>query len=185
MRLVGTSEWIVIGVLIAYVAFTPGLPIVKQFLSTGVGKAIGLAVVVATWKYVSHPVALLLLVNFVRCSGMREYLESGSGAPSSGTTLPENTHCPENYSFDNGQCKNKTTSQTIPATVCLAGQTWDGSKCAGSSAATAPPASAPPPPSTSSTTAKQGFTVMTPSPTAGGVQPSMKEPFDSGSFAPV
>jgi hypothetical protein len=184
MRLVGTSEWIAIGVLIAYIAFTPGFPVVRDFLSTGVGKAIGLAVFVAVWKYVSHPVALLLLVNFIRCSGMRESMENGTGAspPMSGTTLPENTYCPENYSFDNGQCKNKTTSQTIPATVCLAGQTWDGAKCAGSSAASTPPSSMPPPPSTSSTTMKQPFSNMTPYPVGGGVQPSMPE---KENFAPA
>ena len=178
MRLVGTSEWIVIGVLIAYISFTPGFPVVRQFLSTGVGKAIALAVIVAVWKYVSHPVALLLLVNFVRCSGMREYLENGSGStgsatsPASGTTLPPNTYCPENHSFDNGQCKNNTTGQSVPATICLAGQTWDGTKCSGSSSAAAPP----------DTGSKQGFSNRTPA-TYGGVQPDVKEKM--GNYAPV
>lgn len=174
MRLVGTQEWIVIGVLIAYLAFTPGFPMVRQFLSTGLGKAIGLAAIVAVWKYGSHPVALLLLVNFVRCSGMREYLENPT--PGAAGAAPPNTHCPENYSFDNGQCKNKTTGQSIPATVCLPGQTWDGTKCAGSSAAAAP-TPAPevmPPPSTSSTAMKQPFTNLTPA-MIGGVQPSMRD----------
>jgi hypothetical protein len=102
---------------------------------------------------------------------MRENMESGSGSgtgtgtgtsPASGTTLPANTYCPENYSFDNGQCKNKTTGQTIPATVCLVGQTWDGTKCAGSSSASAPP----------DTGSKQNYVNYSPSPVSGGYQPS-------------
>ena len=166
MRLSQNMEWGLVAALIAYIAFTPGFPVVRQFLSTGVGKAVALAVIVYVWKFVSEPVALLLTVNYVRCSGMREYLEDGAGA-TSGTTLPPNTYCPENHSFDNGQCKNKNTGQTTPATVCLAGQTWDGTKCAGSSAASAPPSMTPPP----STETKQPFSNMTPFPVNGGAQP--------------
>jgi hypothetical protein len=177
MRLVGTSEWIVIGVLIAYLAFTPGLPVVRQFLSTGLGKAIGLAVIVGVWKYVSHPVALLLIVNYVRCAGMREFMDNPST-----TTPPPNTYCPENYSYDNGQCKNKTTGQSTAATVCMTGETWDGNKCV-KPTATPPPAAAPPPPSTSSTTTKQPFTLMSAAPVAGGVQANDGKQKEN--FAPV
>jgi hypothetical protein len=181
MRISQKTEWVLVAVLILYIAFTPGLPVVREFLSSGVGKAVGLAVIIATWKYVSPAVALLLTVNFVRCSGMREYLESGSGSTGSGsgstgsgsgstgsgttgsgssassgsgttgsgTTLPPNTYCPENHSFDNGQCKNNTTGQSTPATVCLTGQTWNGTSCSGSSSASTPDT-------------KQGFANMTP-----------------------
>jgi hypothetical protein len=174
MRLVGTSEWIVIGVLILYVAFTPGFPVVRQFLSTGVGKAVGLAAIVAVWKYVSHPVALLLLVNYVRCSGMREFMENPSGAPA-------NTHCKEGETFENGQCKNNITGQFTPATICVPPQVWDATAqaCMGSSAApttagtpTTPPPAMPTPPAT--TTSMEGMANMTPHPYA-GVQPSMKD----------
>jgi hypothetical protein len=177
MRISQKTEWILIAVLIAYIAFTPGLPAVRQLLSTDVGKALGLAAVVAVWKYVSPVVALLLTVSLVRCASMREYMEnpSDSTKATSGSTAPPNTYCPENYNFDNGQCKNKNNDQTIPATVCLAGQTWDGTKCQGSSAASAPPPTATPPPSTSTTTMKQPFSNMTPSPVTGGVQPDIKE----------
>ncbi len=183
MRLVGTSEWIVIAVLIAYLAFTPGLPVVRQFLSTGLGKALGLAAVVATWKYVSHPVALLLLVNYVRCSGMREFMDN----PPSDSTLPPNTYCPENHTYDNGQCRNNTTGQTTATTVCMTGQTWDGTKCSESSTAPPPatmpppPAAMPPPPTTSSTTTKQPFTLMSGAPVSGGYQPDINE---KENFAP-
>jgi hypothetical protein len=179
MRISQKTEWILIAVLIAYIAFTPGLPAVRQLLSTDVGKALGLAAVVAVWKYVSPVVALLLTVSLVRCASMREYMENESASKT-----PPNTYCPENYKFDNGQCKNKNNDQTIPATVCLEGQTWDGTKCQGSSAASAPPPTTTPPPSMSTTDMKQPFTNMTPSPVTGGVQPKDgKEKFQD--FAPA
>lgn len=177
------TEWALVVALVLYIAFTPGFPAVRQFLSTGVGKAIGLGVIVATWKYASPLVALLLTVNYVRCSGMREFMTDGDGSGSSsgsgtgtgtgsGSTLPPNTYCPENHSFDNGQCKNNINGQTTPATVCLTGQTWDGTKCSGSSSATTPPPSTPPP----SQSTRQGFAVMTPHPTpTEGFQPNTKD----------
>jgi len=173
MRLVGTSEWIAVAVLIAYIAFTPGLPVVRQFLSTGIGKAVALAVVVYTWKSVSQPVALLLLVSVLRCSSMREFMDNPSTS-----TLPANTYCPMDYTYENGQCKNKA-GQSTAATVCVAGETWDGNKCV-KPTATPPPAAMPPPPSTSSTTTKQPFTNLTPA-MYGGVQPDIKE---KENFAP-
>lgn len=190
MRISQKTEWAIIAVLIAYIAFTPGFQAVRQFLSTGAGKAIGLAAVVAVWKYVSPIVAVLLAVNFVRCASMREYMENPPTADSSSPPPPMNTHCPENFTFDNGQCKNNNTGQSFPATVCMTGQTWDGTKCIGSSAESTPPvvpaaASPPmvtPPPSTSSTETKQPFTNMTPA-SFGGVQPNLKESYDN--FAPA
>lgn len=178
MRISQKTEWILVAVLVAYIAFTPGFPVVREFLSTGFGKAVGLAAVVATWKYLSPLVAVLLAVNFVRCVSMREYADDASMKKPG--EAPKDTYCPENYSFDNGQCKNNTTGQTIPATVCLSGQTWDGTKCAGSSTASTPAApTETPPPTTSSTTTKQPFTNLTPGPVAGGVQPDMKEKFQT------
>lgn len=178
MRISQKTEWILIAALIAYIAFTPGLPAVRQLLSTNVGKAVALAAVVAVWKHVSPVVALLLTVSLVRCASMREYMENGSTAPPTASGPPPNTYCPDNHSFDNGQCKNLTTGQTIPATVCLTGQTWDGTKCVGGSSSTpsTPPPAMPPPPSMSSTTTKQPFTLMSAAP-VGGVQPDVKETF--------
>jgi len=181
MRISQKTEWILIAVLIAYIAFTPGLPVVRQVLSTDVGKALGLAAVVAVWKYVSPVVALLLTVSLIRCASMREHMKNESDS----TKPPANTYCPDNYNFDNGQCKNKINEQAppIPATVCLEGQTWDGTKCQGSSSASAPPPTTPPP-SMSTTDMKQPFTNMTPSPVTGGVQPKDgKEKFQD--FAPA
>ena len=131
MRLSATTEWIVIGVLILYIAFTPGIPVVREFLSTQVGKAVGLGVVVYVWKYVSEPVALLLTVNFVRCAGMREYL----------VNMPSTTsekHCPSGYKLKEGTCK-KEGSPDKPATVCSETKPkWDAEagKCVDADATT-------------------------------------------------
>ena len=184
MRISQKTEWVLIAVLVAYIAFTPGVQAVRDLLSTGVGKAVYLAAVVAAWKYVSPLVSILLVVNFVRCASMREFADDPSMKPAS-STAPPNTHCPDDYKFENGQCKGMS-GQTVPATVCLAGQTWDGNKCVGSAttSTTTPPPTVTPPPSTSSTTTKQPFSNMTPAPVVGGVQPDMKEKF-SEQFAPA
>lgn len=171
MRISQKTEWILIAVLVAYIAFTPGLQAVRDFLSTGVGKAVYLGAVVGAWKFVSPLVAILLIVNFVRCASMREFMDNAS---TSSMTPPPNTYCPSDYKYENGQCKGPT-GQSTPATVCVAGQSWDGDKCV--SAPSTPPPAAPPPPSTSSTTTRQPFTNMTPSPVVGGVQPDVKETF--------
>lgn len=92
MRLTGTREWIVLGALVLYIAFTPGFPAVRALLSTGAGKAASLALIIAVWKYVSEPVALLLVINHVRCAGMRE------GA--SGTLSPLVPNCPTGFTLD-------------------------------------------------------------------------------------
>ncbi len=180
MRISQKTEWILIAALIAYIAFTPGLSAVRQLLSTNVGKAVGLVAVVAVWKHVSPVVALLLTVSLVRCASMREYMESGSTAPPTASGPPPNTYCPDNHTYDNGQCKNNTTGQSVPAKVCMEGQTWDGVKCVGGSTppptTSTPPPAMPPPPSTSSTTSKQPFTLMSAAP-VGGVQPDTKETF--------
>ena len=70
MRITQSQELIVAAALIGYIAFMPGFQVVRDLLSTSVGKAIGLSVIVYVWKYVSEIVALLLVINFVRCSGM-------------------------------------------------------------------------------------------------------------------
>jgi hypothetical protein len=181
MRLSATTEWIVIGVLILYIAFTPGIPMVRQFLSTQVGKAVGLAAVVYVWKYVSEPVALLLTVNFVRCAGMREYLD-----------MPE-SHCPSGYTLQNGTCKSEGKPDK-PATVCgdAAKPKWDpvAEKCVAADATTTmgTGGSAGSSSSSSSSSTRQTFVDLTPDSYAGaGVQPTeKKETFTGGlDFAPV
>jgi hypothetical protein len=186
MRISQNTEWALIAALVLYLAFTPGFPVVRQLLSTDLGKALGLAAIVAVWKYVSPVVALLLTVNFVRCARMREYMENPTATPPVEPTpgAPPNTYCPENYTYEDGQCRNIINGQTTAASVCLTGQTWDGNKCVGSTAPPAAPPTTPemppPPPSTGPSTTKQPFTLMSAAP-VGGVQPDIKE---KENFAP-
>ena len=103
MRLTQTQEWTLVAALIVYIAFTPGFQAVRNFLSTQVGKAIGLAIIAYVWKYVSALVALLLTVNFIRCSGIREGVDATLTTPSAKT-------CPAGFtpkSDQPGKCSKK------------------------------------------------------------------------------
>jgi hypothetical protein len=83
------NEWIAVGVLIVYLAFIPSLQIVRELLSTPIGKAAALAAIVYVHKYVSCPVALLLVIAYLRCSrSIREMLENPPTAPPQTTSSP-------------------------------------------------------------------------------------------------
>ena len=68
MRLSSRNEWILVAILIAYIAFVPPFQTVRDILATSVGKAAALAGIVYVYKFVSCPAALLLLVAYVRCA---------------------------------------------------------------------------------------------------------------------
>jgi hypothetical protein len=169
MRISQKTEWALIAGLILYMAFMSGFQPVRELLGSGVGKAIGLAAVVATWKYVSPIVAILLSIEFVRVAILREHATNQSGtsgsttttttpsmgpppampttpppAPPTASTIPST--CPDGFTAENGICKNKSTDQTVPM---IAG-----------------------PPQTSTTTMRQGFTTMTPAAAREGFQPN-------------
>jgi len=99
------NEWIVIGVLIAYLAFVPSLQIVRDLLSTPVGKALGLAGIVYVHKYISCPVALLLVIAYVRCASAN--LEMFT-TPT--TTVQPTCTCPDGYAYDSVAKECKPTS---------------------------------------------------------------------------
>ena len=61
-----TNELIAVGALILYIAFVPGFDIVRELLSSSVGKALALAGILYVHKYVSCSVALLLVIVFAR-----------------------------------------------------------------------------------------------------------------------
>lgn len=148
MRITQTQEWVLAAVLIAYIAFTPGFQMVRSFLATPIGKAIGLAVIVYVWKYVSALLGLLLTINFVRCAGMREGLE-----------MPEKA-CPPGFSpkaDDPNKCSKKegdaeiivdAKSSSMPTEPAATGTT------ATPPMTTPTPPPPPPPPSTN----PNGFT---------------------------
>ena len=62
------NELIVVGLLIFYIAFIPSLQMVREILYTPVGKAAALAGIIYVHKYVSCPVALLLIIVYLRCA---------------------------------------------------------------------------------------------------------------------
>jgi hypothetical protein len=69
MLLSSRNEWIAIAVLIAYLAFVPSMAAVRDILSTPIGKAAALAGIMYVYKFLSRPVALLLIIAYVRCAG--------------------------------------------------------------------------------------------------------------------
>jgi hypothetical protein len=128
MRLSQQTEWIVISALIVYIAFVPSVQVVRDLLSSAVGKAVGLAVVVYAWKYVSGPVALLLFTAMWRAGGIRE----GADDPSMKPAGPD-CHCPSGQSIDpvTKQCKKADGSPGGVSVCCGSNQMWNesSSKC--------------------------------------------------------
>lgn len=109
----GRNEWIAIGALIAYIAFIPCPYAMKEFFGTAVGKTLALGAVVYVWKYVSEPVALLVLVAFLRSGAIREFADDPSMIPMTATDSEFN--CPSEFLFDTSskQCK-KGSEMKLP-----------------------------------------------------------------------
>lgn len=123
MKLARNTEWGVIAALIAYIAFTPGLRIVKDILATALGKAAALAAIVYVWKYVSTTIALLLAISFGRCATWNVW-EMFSGAESACTCeSPDAVWDPESK-----LCKDTSgkVMGTVKSCVCANGYAWDG-----------------------------------------------------------
>jgi len=124
MKLSPRNEWIAIALLIVYLAFTPGFPLVKELLSTSVGKAAALAGIVYVWKYVSKVVAVLLVIGYMRCAKMTGVWEGLEMAASTCT-------CPPEFTYDSTakKCKNSAGLMKDPvACSCPSGYTYDGVK---------------------------------------------------------
>lgn len=136
MKLSQKTEWIVVAILIAYLAFTPGFQIVKDILATPVGKAVALAGIVYVWKYVSAIIALLLLIGYMRCA-KNNIWEMFSGAEQ--TCICEGS----DFIWDPAvkKCKDKTGQEGgIKSCTCTNGYSWDtNSKECKVSSGTQPP----------------------------------------------
>jgi hypothetical protein len=165
------NELILVGVLIFYLAFIPSLQMVRDILSTSVGKAVALAAIVYVYKYVSCSAALLLVIAYVRCSKTsREMFTTPT------TTVQPTVTCPDGYAYDSvsKECKpSSSMSGSIPPSPPESGQ--------------GAPVTTPPPNASMSTAPMTTPTVTMPPPmmppnTSGGVQPSMGS---SSSVAPV
>ena len=148
--LTGRNEWIAIGALIVYIAFVPCPYSMKEFFSSPIGKVIALSAVIYAWKFVSMPVAVLLLVAFLRSGAVREYLEEETGV-----TAPSDTDykCPDEFIYDTAKkmCMKGTEVRMPECTDST--MTWnpmDG-KCAAKPEST-------PSPSTSSSAGPPGGT---------------------------
>lgn len=155
------NEWIVVGVLIAYLAFVPSLQIVRDLLATPVGKALGLAGIVYVYKYVSCPAALLLVIAYVRCAG-----SSWEGFTTPTMTVQPTCTCPDGFAYDSVSKECKPTSS------------MSGSVPPEASVGSMPGASVSMPPPNSSISSAPMTTPMptmppVSPPSTSGVQPSM------------
>jgi hypothetical protein len=140
MKLSPKTELIVAAVLITYISFTNGFPIVRDVLKTGLGKALVLAAIVYVWKYVSAVVALLLAIAFVHCASWNVW--EGLETPLTTCT------CEAGFVYDAsvGKCKNPEGASKDPvACTCPSGYTYDATKKECIPASTVTPPVAPPP----------------------------------------
>ena len=123
MKLSKNTEWILVGVLIVYIAFVQPAPALQNVISTPVGKVLALGAIVYVWKYVSAIVSILLAIAFLRCMSMPRVWEMFSGAE---------TEClcdGEGYTWDSTtkKCTNAEGKEgTIKSCVCASGYAWDG-----------------------------------------------------------
>ena len=155
-----TNEMIAVGALILYLAFVPSLQVVRDLLSTSVGKALALAGIVYVHQKVSCPLALLLVVAYLRCCG-----SSWEGFTTPTTTVEPTCTCSNGYAYDSvtKKCKpSSSLSGSVPPTAVDTG--------AGASVSTPPPntriSTAP------MTTPMPTMPPVTPPITTGGVQPA-------------
>jgi hypothetical protein len=123
MKLARNTEWALIGGLILYIAFTPGLQLVKDILAKPFGKALVLAVIVYVWKFVSPIIAILLTISFVRCATWNVW-EMFSGAEVACTCeSPDAT-----WDAQSKTCKTSTGTPSggVKTCTCANGYAWDG-----------------------------------------------------------
>ncbi len=121
MKLTPTVEWSLVAVLIVYIAFTPGFPIIKQVLLTPIGRAAALGVIAYVWKTVSPLVAALMLVSYLRCipGNIWEGLENAGVED----TFQRTCSCPGGFTYDSSstKCKNKDTGDFTNPISCTCG----------------------------------------------------------------
>ncbi len=135
-------ELAILGGLILFMSFTSGFGPVRNFLSTPIGKAVGLAVVVYVFKYVSAPIGLLLAIHVARCSRMVEGVDETLAPPT------EMCQCDPDFTYNSGtkMCEKLGADPKKPAKcTCIPGETWDDAekKCKVKPVTSAPPTTAP------------------------------------------
>lgn len=182
-----TTEWIVIAGLIVYLSFMRPLPVLRDLLSSPIGKAGALAGIVYVGKFISAPIAGLLLVAYARCVST-----SIEGMTTQSCTCPTGSL----YDEEAKKCRTPSGEMKAPSFCpCPTGFFWDavGGECKASSPETPTPVPIATPdnapavstgPVTSSapmTTPTPPVSNMPPAPVMmGGVQPSAQ----TESFSP-
>lgn len=122
MKLSKTTELVILGGLIAYIAFFPRIPVVRDMLSTSVGKAIALAAIVYVGKTTSLLIAVLLAIAYLRCASASIW-EGFSGAED--TCICEE----DGFKWDAATktCKNDQGMEgKVKSCTCVPGYSWDG-----------------------------------------------------------
>jgi hypothetical protein len=122
MKLSKTTETVILGLLIVHIAFGVGTPLVRQVLSTSLGKAIFLAAIVYIGKTTSVLIAIVLALAYVKCSSGSIW-EGFSGAED--TCLCEE----EGFMWDGATktCKNAEGLEgKVKSCTCMSGYSWDG-----------------------------------------------------------
>lgn len=122
MKLSRTTELVILGLLIVHLAFGVGTPLVRQILSTSVGKALFLAGIVYVGKTTSLLIAVVLALVYVKCSSGSIW-EGFSGAED--TCLCEE----EGFTWDAATktCKNAEGIEgKVKSCTCISGYSWDG-----------------------------------------------------------
>ena len=119
--LTGRNEWIAIAALILYIAFIPCPGVMTAFFSSSIGKMVALGVIVYVLKYVSIPVAILMLVAVDRKGALREYMEDMTPPASEGN----NFKCPSEFIYDAGKKKCTKGMETKDPECNDSSMTWD------------------------------------------------------------
>jgi hypothetical protein len=118
-------ELAILGGLILFMSFTPGIAPVRAFLSTPIGRAVGLAVVVYVFKAVSPAIGLLLAIHVARCSRMVEGIDDTLTEP------VEMCECDPDFTYNTGtkMCEKTGSPSRPPARcACLPGTAWDATE---------------------------------------------------------
>jgi hypothetical protein len=121
MKLSKTTELVILGLLIVHLAFGVGTAVVRQVLSTPIGKALFLAAIVYVGKTTSLLIAVVLALVYVKCS---------SGSIWEGFSGAEDTcMCEEGFTWDSAtkKCKNAEGLEgKVKSCTCISGYSWDG-----------------------------------------------------------
>jgi hypothetical protein len=130
MKLTPTVEWTLVAVLIVYIAFTPGFPIIKQVLLTPIGRAAALGVIAYVWKTVSPLVAALMLVSYLRCIPSNVWEGMDNIGPED--KFERSCECPNtSFTYDKSskKCVNDKGDFTNPTSCsCGPGMTYNAEK---------------------------------------------------------